>query len=157
MIDWQRIKIEYITDSKTSYRKLAKKYGVSTTQICNVGNKEHWAEQREQHLNKTVTKTIEMISEKKVDRAAKILDASDILLRKVIERVEAMDALDMQSQEFRHLSATIKDIKEIQMIRSDADILEQEARIANLRKQANMGDGNKPTLIIEGMPEEFKR
>ena len=56
--DWQAIKTEYIT-TNTSYRKLAEKYGVSTTQICNVGREEKWVEQREQYLNKTAAKMLE--------------------------------------------------------------------------------------------------
>ena len=55
------------------------------------------------------------------------------------------------------MSATIKDLKEIQMIRSEADTREQEARIANLERQARaeMGKDNVVTVRLMDGTEEF--
>ena len=70
MADWQAIKTEYITStSGTSYRKLAKKYGVSYVQIGNVGKEENWVELRRQHLDSVLTKSLAADTKKKVDRA----------------------------------------------------------------------------------------
>ena len=154
MADWQAIKTEYIT-TDTSYRELSQKYGVHYTNIAKRAKKEDWQQLRQQlrqqQTNTTQTKMIEAVERRKVDRATKLLEVSDLLLQKVKERVEALDAIEMGSQEFRHLSATIKDLKEIQMIRSDADIREQEARIANLRKQAEKEEQNHDvTITIAG-------
>ena len=150
MADWNRIKTEYIT-TDTSYRELSQKYGVHYTNIAKRAKKEDWQQLRKQQANTTQTKMIQAVERRKVDRAAKLLDVSDLLLQKVRERVEALDAIEMGSQEFRHLSATIKDIKEIQMIRSDADMREQEARIKNLQKQAETEDTSRDvTITIEG-------
>lgn len=135
MADWNRIKTEYIT-TDTSYRELSQKYGVHYTNIAKRAKKEDWQQLRQQQTNTTQTKMIQAVERRKVDRATKLLDVSDLLLQKVRARVEALDVLETGSQEFRHLSATLKDLKEIQMIRSEADMAEQEARIANLRKQA---------------------
>jgi hypothetical protein len=139
MADWQKIKTEYIT-TDTSYRELSQKYGVHYTNIAKRAKKEDWQQLRQQQTNTTQTKMIQAVERRKVDRAAKLLDVSDMLLQKVRERVEALDALETGSQEYRHLSATIKDLKEIQMIRSEADIREQEARIKNLQRQAEKDD-----------------
>ena len=150
MADWQAIKTEYIT-TDTSYRELSQKYGVHYTNIAKRAKKEDWQQLRQQQTNTTQTKMIEAVERRKVDRATKLMEVSDLLLQKVKERVEALDAIEMGSQEFRHLSATIKDLKEIQMIRSDADIREQEARIANLRKQAEKEEQNHDvTITIAG-------
>lgn len=150
MADWQKIKTEYVTGN-ASYRELAQKYGVHYTNIAKRAKKEDWQQLRQQQANTTQTKMIEAVEAKKVDRATKLLDVSDLLLQKVRERVEALDAIEMGSQEFRHLSATIKDLKEIQMIRSDADMREQEARIAKLRKEAEKEEQNHDvTIVIEG-------
>ena len=151
MPDWSKIKTEYVTNVDTSYRELSQKYGVHYTNIAKKAKKENWQHLRQQQTNTTQTKMIQAVERRKVDRATKLLDASDRLLQKVMERVEALDALEMSSQEFRHLSATIKDIKEIQMIRSDADMREQEARIRNLQKQAETEDTSRDvTITIEG-------
>lgn len=154
-ISWERIKTEYIT-TDISCRKLAEKHGIAESSIFAKASKEHWVEQRERHQSKTVAKAIDAISERKVDRAAKLLDVADLLMDKVKERIEAVGALEMGTQEFRHLSATIKDLKEIQMIRSDADIREQEARIANLRKQAESENEDRSIeVIIQGDLQKY--
>lgn len=134
MADWQAIKTEYIT-TDTSYRKLAQKYGVSHVQIGNVGKQEKWVELRRQHLDKTLAKTVEKISRQEADRAAKIHSVADKLLLKIEAMVDSEDALSEKG--IRALTAAVKDLKEIQSVRSDLDRQEQEARIANLRKQAD--------------------
>lgn len=150
MADWSKIKTEYIT-TDTSYRELSQKYGVHYTNIAKRAKKEDWQHLRQQQTNTTQTKMIQAVERRKVDRATKLLDVSDLLLQKVRERVEALDAIEMGSQEFRHLSATLKDLKEIQMIRSDADMREQEARIRNLQRQAETEDTSRDvTITIEG-------
>lgn len=155
MADWKAIKTEYIT-TDTSYRKLAEKYGVSRIQIGNVGKKEGWVELRRQHLAKTLARTIDAISDKQVDRAANLISVADILLEKVKVLIETGEAL-RDTQSIKHISGVLKDIKDIQMIRSDADMREQEARIENLRRQANQDSKeNNPELVVEGLPEEFK-
>lgn len=157
MADWARIKTEYIT-TNISYRELSQKYGVHYTNIAKRASKEGWQHQRQQQATKTQTKMQQLVERRKIDRAAKLLDVSDLLLQKVMERVEALDALDMGSQEFRHLSATIKDLKEIQMIRSDADIREQEARIANLRRQAEAEENDREIKVtIDGDIEVYSK
>ena len=154
MADWQAIKTEYIT-TDTSYRKLAQKYGVSATQICNVGRDEKWVEQREQYLNDTTAKTLKKISDQEASRAAKIHSVADKLLHKI----EAMvDYGDFNEKGIRALAAAVKDLKEIQGVRSDLDKQEQKARIATLEKQAQKDESGTggAKLIVEGLPEEFK-
>ena len=154
MADWQAIKTEYIT-TQTSYRKLAQKYGVSVTQICNVGRDEKWVEQREQFLNKTTAKTIEKISQQEADRAAKIHSVADKLLNKIEALVESGRPLDTKG--IRALTAAVKDLKEIQSIRSELDKQEQEARIANLRKQAEKDEDTTDVIevVFAAGPEEW--
>ncbi len=151
MADWNKIKTEYITKG-TSYRKLAQKYGVGESTLFARASKERWVEQKEQHQSKTVAKTLDAISDKQVDRAANLISVSDQLLAKVKHLIESDAGCLRDTQSLKHISGVLKDIKEIQMIRSDADMREQEARIANLRKQAEKEDNqNKDvTITIEG-------
>lgn len=135
MADWQKIKTEYIT-TDTSYRKLAEKYGVNYRTICVRSKQEGWIEQREQHTNKTTTDILDAVSKKQVDRAANLIFVSDLLLRKVQHLLETDTEVLSDTQSMKHISGVLKDIKDIQMIRSDADMREQEARIANLQRQA---------------------
>lgn len=153
MADWQAIKTEYIT-TQTSYRKLAEKYGVSRVQIGNVGRDEKWVELRRQHLDNTVAKTVAAVEDAQVNRAKKMQSVADKLLLKI----EALaDRPGMMPKDIRSLVAAVKDLKEIQGVKSELDEKEQRARIANLEKQAEKEDGsNAPTLVVEGLPEEFK-
>lgn len=154
--DWNKIKTEYIT-TDTTYRKLAEKYGVSRVQIGNVGKEEKWVELRRQHLDRTVTKTLDKISQQQADRAAKIHSVADKLLLK-IEAI-ADGSRPLASKDIRALTAAIKDLKEIQNVRSDADKREQEARIANLQKQAEKTGTDKTsvTISMEGGLDDYAR
>lgn len=151
MADWNKIKTEYITKG-TSYRKLAQKYGVGESTLFARASKERWVEQKEQHQSKTVAKTLDAISNKQVDRATNLIAVSDLLLEKVKSLLESDAEVLADTQSMKHISGVLKDIKEVQMIRSDADMREQEARIANLRKQAEKEENHSKdvTITIEG-------
>lgn len=151
-IDWKKIKAEYIT-TNTSYRKLGEKYGVGYQTICHRAKAEQWGEQREQFTNKTVTKTIETIGAKQVDRAARLQEVTDKLLRKIEMFAESDELFD--SKTIRSLTAAIKDIKDIQMIKSEADLREQEARIAHLQRQTESNTANQITVVLEGELSEY--
>ncbi len=154
MADWQAIKAEYIT-TDTSYRKLAKKYGLNYNTISERGKSEDWVEERNQYRAKTHSEIIDAIGDQQVDRAARIRTVADELLDKIEFMVEGAD---LTAKDVRALVASIKDLKEIQGVKSELDRREQEARIANLQKQAEKDDDqiNAPTLVITGLPEEFK-
>ncbi len=147
MADWQKIKTEYIT-TDTSYRKLAQKHGVHYNAIANRAKQEGWISQRNQYCDRTVTETVNAISNKQVDRAANLISVSDLLLAKVKSLLETDAEVLTDTQSMKHISGVLKDIKEIQMIRSDADMREQEARIANLRKQAEKEDNQSKDVTI---------
>lgn len=156
MADWQAIKTEYIT-TDTSYRKLAQKYGVNHAVIGQRAKAEKWVDLRRQHIDKTQTKTLNAISNQQADRAAKLIGVSDLLLDKIKWIIEGGPELLVSPQNLKHISGVLKDLKDIQMIRSEADLREQEARIEKLRREAEPDKGtDTPKLIVEGLPEEFK-
>ena len=139
MADWKKIKTEYIT-TDTSYRKLAQKYGVNVTNIAKKASSENWVEQRKQYANETQTKTLQKIIQHEATRAAKIHSVADKLLLKIEAMVESDEPLDTKG--IRSLTAAVKDLKEIQSVRSELDKQEQEARIAALRHKSMTGDGD---------------
>ena len=154
-VDWAALETEYITNTETSYRKLADKYGMNHTVIARKASEDGWVEKRKQFVSDTQAKTLEKISQQEASRAAKIHSVADKLLNKI----EAMadSGRPMNSRDIRALTAAIRDLKEIQNVRSEMDKKEQQARIDRLRKDAERDKQDKmPTLIIEGLPEEFK-
>jgi hypothetical protein len=156
MADWQSIKTEYIT-TDTSYRKLAQKYGVNTTNIAKRASSEGWVEQRKQNANKTLSKTLNAIGTKQAERTAKLIGVSDLLLDKVKSLLEADEELLVDTSIMKDVSVILKNLKDIQMIRSEADLREQEARIEKLRREAEPEkSADVPKLVVEGLPEEFK-
>lgn len=151
MADWQAIKTEYIT-TDTSYRKLAQKYGVTYSVIGAKARDEGWVEQREQYRNKTITKTVEKISQQEANRAARIHSVADKLLNKIEAMVESGRPLDTKG--IRALTAAVKDLKEIQAVKSELDRQEQEARIANLRKLADKDEDKAEAIEVVFMAGE---
>ena len=57
----------------------------------------------------------------------------------------------------RMITAALRDLKEVKGLKSELDRQEQEARIANLRRQAESDDkAEGAKLEIVGLPEEFR-
>ena len=106
---------------------------------------------REQHKNDTTTKTLEIISRQQANRAAKVQSVAD----KLLQKIEALaDRPGMMPKDVRSLVAAVKDLKEIQGVKSDLDEQEQRARIANLQKQANKEDTQADSIEVVFMAGE---
>lgn len=177
-MDWNTIRNEYISDESSSYRKLAKKYGVSLTAITKRSKEEDWIGQRKQLKDKTITKSIEKLSQKTADKLSRVSDLTDKLLDKLEQAIEELDIQlykdvekvkeieynnelrpDKPTKEIIHekekvlevktivdrsglkaIASSLRDIKEIQMLKTELDKQEQEARINKLRKEAERED-----------------
>ena len=137
MADWKKLKREYIAGG-TSYRKLAEKYNVPFGTLREVAKREKWPELKAQVQHDTDTKIVNAESDKQAERMKRLLSVSDKLLEAVETAVDKFQAeeLILEKSALKSLASAIKDIKEIQNIKSQLDIEEQKARIANLRKQA---------------------
>ena len=141
-MDWKRIKAEYIAGG-TSYRKLAEKYSVPFGTLRKVAAKEKWTDLRSKAEAKADTKLVDTVSEHEADRAAKIIDVADKLLNKISEVIDTVK----DTQGIKHISSALKDIKDIKGFKTDADMREQEARIAKLQKEAAKTDDSDVTEI----------
>jgi transcriptional regulator of heat shock response len=159
MADWTKIKTEYIT-TQISYRALEEKYGINYRVIADRGKKEGWSQLRSQHQDRTLTRAVEKICEKKADRAARLNDVAEKLLERVEQLLELDDKIVLDTQGMKHISGVLKDIKDIQMVRSEADLREQEARIAKLRREAEREEDDKDrkvTVTITGGDESWRK
>lgn len=152
-MDWNKLKREYIAGG-TSYRKLAAKYDANLSVLKRIAHDENWVGLREQCKAKAATKIVEIESDKQAERMRRLLAVSDNLLDVVEEAVRSFQAgeLAMDRTALKSLSGTIKDIKDIQNIKTELDIEEQKARIANLKKQAERDDDSKDVNVT--MSEE---
>ena len=155
MADWQKIKTEYIT-TDTSYRKLAQKYGVSYNAIGNRSRDENWQDLRDQHLTKTMTKTMNAVSTKQAEQTAKLFGVSGLLLDKVKLLLEEHEELLVDTSAMKDVSVVLKNLKDLLMIKSEADMKEQEERINKLRKEAMVEKvNNEVKVTIVGELEEY--
>ena len=152
-MDWNKIKAEYIAGG-TSYRKLCSKYDVGFNELQRVAKREKWVELRNRVKDKSETKMVDSISNDIANRSTKINDVADKLLDKISAFLDDFDALDTQG--IKHLTSSLKDIKDIKGIKSDIDLREQEARIDKLRKDAK--DEQKDmsiTVVLDGGLDEY--
>ena len=69
--------------------------------------------------------------------------------------LEAKSIVDRQG--LKQIASALKDIKEVKMLRSELDKQEQEARIANLRKQAEKDEDTTDVIevVFAAGPEEW--
>ena len=148
-MDWKAIKREYIAGG-TSYRKLAEKHGVSFNSLRQVAAKEHWKDARDKCTAKSVTKIIEIESDKQADRMKRLLTVSDKLLEAVEVAVDQFQTGELVTEKgvLKSLASAIKDIKDIQSLKTSLDIEEQKARIAILKKQAEADADNTSEVAV---------
>lgn len=158
MADWQAIKAEYIT-TNTSYRKLAAKYGVTYNVIGEKSREEGWRALRDQHRAETMSNILDADKQARTDLARQLMETTGELLEKVKQVVENVIPERTEAQELKQISGTLRDIKELLMIRSELDLREQEARIENLRRQAVQADasGGSLTVELEGGLDEYAK
>jgi hypothetical protein len=153
-VDWKKLKAEYIAGG-TSYRKLAQKYGVSLTTLQRIAKKENWIGLRQQAEDKTDTKIVESVSRNNAKIDDKYYRLVDMLLDKTEELI--LTTPIWQPTTIKELATTMKYLKECKGIKSEADLREQEARIAKLQKEAQAEDkeNNEIKVVIEGSLEKY--
>ena len=148
-------RLEYIT-TKLSLRALAKKHGLNKDRVCRWAKEEDWETLRRQHCDKTQTAVLEKDIQSKTDRVDALYAASDMLLEKVVAGMKNVPFLAPTAAS--NYSNALKNIKEIQMIRSAEDIEEQRARIEKLRKDTEREDKSASiTVTLEGGLAEYGR
>lgn len=187
-MDWTKIKTEYITTDKSSYRKLSEKYGIPLGTIYKRAKRENWVELKQQSYDKRVAKTIDAVESRQIEKLERILSITDKLLDKIEKAVDELDIQlckktektkvieynnvdrpDKATKEIIHeteevlevrtiidrkgvqeLASAIKSLKEVQMLKTELDEQEQQARIDKLRKEASSEDTEENVEIVMG-------
>lgn len=147
MIDWRTIETEYVT-TDISHRQLAEKYGIGRSRLSQYASKEKWKEKRDKHRARTVSKAVNAIGTKQAERTVKLLGASDLLIDKVKILLEDGAEQTMDISIMKDVSVILKNLKDIQMIKSEKDLEEQEARIAKLRREAEKEEDTDTEVTI---------
>lgn len=143
--DWKKIKAEYIAGG-TSYRKLAEKYGVSFTTVTRTAKREGWVALRQQAEDKTAAKIVNDVSVNAVKIDDRFYRLVDKLMKRAEETIEGIDTWSVTG--LKEMATALKYIKECKGVKSEADIREQEARIAKLQKDAEREEVDNDIQII---------
>lgn len=155
MVDWNKLKSEYIAGG-TSYRKLAAKHGVPFNTLKTIAIKEGWVNLREQAEHDTTTKIVNDIAKQNAKIDEKYFKLVDKLLKKAEEVIDNTPI--WQCTSIKEMATALKYIKECKGVKSEADMREQEARIKNLQKQADDDAENKEiTVHIQGSANEYSK
>ena len=144
-MDWKHIKAEYIAGG-TSYRKLARKYDVPFSNLKNVAVKEQWTQLREQAKNKTDSKLVDNIGKQNAKIDDTYFRLVDKLMKKAEETIESTPVWSVNA--LKEMATAMKYLKECKGVKSEADIREQEARIAKLQKEAQEEDNGTTEIKV---------
>jgi hypothetical protein len=98
-IDWNVLRAEYIGGG-TSYRKLAKKYGVSVNTLSPIATAEGWPKLRQEAQDKATARTIQKTADIAADNATIAARIRAKLLRKLEREIDALP--DMIGSETRN-------------------------------------------------------
>lgn len=152
MADWKKIKAEYIAGN-ISYRKLAEKYSVSFSTLRGFAEREKWTELRAQAQHKSNINLVNSIGKQNGSYKVSVYDVADALLEKI---KEMMNQEGLTTQNIKHLTSAIKDIRDVKGIKSDMDLKEQEARIKKLEKEIEGDNADKSiTISFEKEGEDY--
>ena len=144
MDNWKRIKAEYAAGG-ISLRELSDKYGVSFSTIQKRSMEEKWGNLRKKSRRRAEEKLVDSLAEKEAKRAIDIVDVADKLLGKISEILEEGV---YNTQNIKNLTSALKDLKEIKGFKSEADMREQEARIAKLQREAEKEDNTETEIKV---------
>ena len=156
MIDWKTIETEYVT-TEISHRGLAEKYDICRSTICKKAAEEKWSEKRKEHRAKTVSKAVSAVGKTQAEQTAKLFGVSGLLLDKVKLLLEEHEELLVDTSAMKDVSVVLKNLKDLLMIKSEADMREQEERINKLRREAQKGEESTRSIevVFAAGPEEW--
>lgn len=150
-VDWNVLKAEYIAGG-TSYRKLAEKYGVSQSTLRQRAAREKWSEQKNNVRTEVEQKIIDTISdeqsEQAVSAASLISKAAMNFLKQIADESVKLLNGEIEAEyrtKYSEYALALSRFKDVLDIKSEKDIEEQQARIDNLRKQAEKDRGTDDT------------
>lgn len=158
LVDWKKVKTEYITTT-ISYRDLAKKHDIPFNTLQCRAKKEKWVELRQRHQDKIVAKSVEKAEENAIDYKSAIYDLAYKVATQLNELTDNKTILELVRIGIkpRDITGAIKDLEDALHIKSMADMREQEARIANLQKQA-VDDAPKEVMVhIKGDANDYSK
>lgn len=156
MSKWDDIKTEYIT-TDIGTRPLAEKHNVSYSTLRKRAAREQWAQERAQFRTQRGADRVQAQREIEYQEYKSLLEAAGLLSSKLCSAVAQLTNADIikDKRGLKSLTGAMKDLAEIQGVKSDADKREQEARIKNLERQAAGEAQPEPVRVIIAGADDF--
>ena len=117
--EWRKIRIEYVK-GKTTYRKLAEKYGISAGTIRKRASKEAWGKKKRNLDTKVGQKTLERVCDARVrefELIAKVNDDMDTVLASLLQFVQ--DQPPKKYDDLRGVESLTKAIAQVVQTKRD--------------------------------------
>lgn len=178
--DWYLLRREY--DQGSTVAALARRYGIPESTLRGRIKRENWKkieperdmtqktyvekdEQREERLRR-----VDALADSMLTCLERAVEELDTVTRSVKERVKKEDGTDVTTDYtqridgekgiidrggLKQLTGVLKDLKDVLMLRSDADIREQEARISRIQKELDREEAQSIRVTLEGGCEGF--
>ena len=154
-VDWNTLKAEYIAGG-VSYRELAEKYGVSQSTLRQRAAREKWSEQKNTVRTEVEQKMIDTISDEQTEQAVSaaslISEAAMNFLKQIADESVRLINGEIDAEyrtKYSEYALALSRFKDVLDIKSEKDIEEQQARIDNLRKQADKDEKKDNKIIVE--------
>jgi uncharacterized protein YjcR len=140
--DWDLIKIDYVTNSDSSLRKIAEKYGIRFPTIQKKAKADSWFATKQEYRKKAQTKALSKACTKKANELAGLVQASDYIEKAILKAFndpeyfrkhivsrnlnEEQDTLDiLNTKAMKDMMRVIKDVEDVK--RSILDIRKADA------------------------------
>ena len=167
-MNWTKLKDDYV-NSDLSLRSLAKRNGIPYTTVQRRAALENWQAQRitGQTVSPDIRQALDDLSRRLLEaiaQAVQELDSREIVTKTKVktedgevntERHDFEPGGNICCRDLKVLTAALKDIRDIQMVRCPLDVREQEAKIRNLERQFTQAGDTAVTVTLSGGTEEF--
>lgn len=127
MIDWEKIKTEYLT-TDTSYRKLAKKYKVNATTIAKKAKCEEWVAEKSSKSKQTQAELTNIAEKQTVSDFEALISLNERLIKLAEQKIKGYELLAKMNEEQIDVFAHEFDIKQLKGLTDTIAVL-----VANIR------------------------
>lgn len=140
---WGKIRTEYVTGEK-SYRELARKHGVSMSQLSEVASKEGWAKLRAEHRAETAAKAEQKLQEQQAGALADELEGIRRTARNLSAAIEKKSlGKRLDSKSLRELVSATKDLAAILR-----DVFDQPNLLNQAKLDKETGKGPEAVEVV---------
>ena len=173
--EWRKIRIEYVK-GKTTYQKLAEKYGVSASNIRKRASKEAWGKKKNKLDTKVEQKVLERVCDaraREFELIAQVNDRMDLILNNLVQFVsdqppkkyDDLKGVESLTKAIAQVVQTKRDLynvpteidkAKIETLRDKQKLEREKFQAEEAEKEASkhMSESTMIKVIIEGTEEE---